>query len=144
MNIRTDIRHSLLAVAIATFLAYLPAGAQISVVISSSSSQSASKEELKEVFAGAKLTWSNGSKIQVVDQPETDMGKKFYEGFVGKSVNQVRTQWTKLVLSGQAGAPAKCADDAAVKKAVADNPNAVGYISSSALDGTVKEIQRIQ
>ncbi len=128
----------------ALLLVAVSAEAQISIVVASSSSQEASKTELKEIFSGARLTWSNGSKIQVVDQPETEVGKKFYEGFVGKSVIQIRTQWTKLVLSGQAGAPTKCADDDAVKKAVAGNPNAIGFISTRALDGTVKEIQRVE
>ena len=133
-----------LAVMVAVALLAASADAQISVVVASSSSQKATKDELKEIFAGAKLTWSNGNKVQVADQPETEAGKKFYDDFVGKSVVQVRTQWTKLVLSGQASAPTKCADNDAVKKAVAGNPNAVGFISTSALDGTVKEISRVE
>ena len=133
------------ALAVVMLVAWMAASAeaQISVVVSKSSTQNASKDEVKEIFSGAKLTWSNGNKIQVVDQPENEVGKKFYDGFVGKSVVQVRTQWTKLVLSGQAGAPTKCADNDAVKKAVAGNPNAVGFVSTSALDGTVKEIARV-
>ena len=132
-----------LAVLVVVALMTASAQAQISVIVAQSSSQKANKDELKEIFSGARLTWSNGNKIQVVDQPESEVGKKFYDGFVGKSVIQVRTQWTKLVLSGQAGAPTKCTDNDAVKKAVASNPNAVGFISSSALDGTVKEIARV-
>ena len=132
-----------LAVMVVVALMAASAEAQISIVVAQSSSQKASKDELKEIFSGARLTWSNWNKIQVVDQPESEVGKKFYDGFVGKSVIQVRTQWTKLVLSGQAGAPTKCADNDAVKKAVSSNPNAVGFISSSALDGTVKEILRV-
>jgi ABC-type phosphate transport system substrate-binding protein len=120
------------------------AQAQISIIVSKSSSQSAEASSLKQMFAGTKLSWSGGEKIMIADQQETAVGKAFYEKFVDKSVTAVRTEWTKLVLSGQAMAPKKCADDDAVKKAVADNPNAVGYISSSSLDGTVKEIHRIQ
>jgi len=117
--------------------------AQISIVVGKSSTQKAEMNDLKQVFSGTKVTWSNGSKVQVADQAETEAGKKFYDKFIGKTATQVRTQWMKLVLSGQASAPVKCGDDAAVKKVVADNPNAVGYISTAALDGTVKEIGRI-
>ena len=117
---------------------------QISVVVSSSSQNKVSKDEAKEIFSGARTNWANGSKVQVVDQSGSEVGAKFYDGFLGKSVNQVRMQWTKLVLSGQATAPTKAANDEEVKKNVSANPNALGYISSSSLDSSVKELFRIE
>jgi len=91
-----------------------------------------------------KLKWANGNKIQVIDQPETALGKKFYAAVAGKSVNQVRSQWAKLLLSGQAVAPVKCTSDKAVKKAVTANPHAVGYIATGALDDSVQEVLRLE
>jgi ABC-type phosphate transport system substrate-binding protein len=117
---------------------------QISVIVSSSSSHKLSKDEAKEIFSGSKTTWSNGSKVEVVDQSESEVGKKFYDSFLGKAVNQVRVQWTKLILSGQAAAPVKAANDEAVKKNVSGSPNAVGYISSKSLDSSVKELFKIE
>lgn len=125
-------------------LAASPAVAQYSVIVSKSSTQKAGKDEARDMFTGVKLTWADGAKVVVIDQAESATGKGFYEKFIGKSTNQVRMQWTKLMLSGQAAAPKKCADDAAAKKAVAESPNAIGYVASSALDDTVKEIARIE
>ena len=99
---------------------------------------------MKEIFSGVRLTWSNGSKIQVVDQSESQIGNKFYDDFIGKSVNQIRVQWTKLVLSGQAVAPIKAQNDDEVKKNVSSKPNAIGYISTKSLDSSVKEIFKIE
>ena len=118
--------------------------AQISVVVSSSSGEKLTKNEVKEIFSGVRLTWSNGSKIQVVDQSEPQIGNKFYDDFIGKSVNQIRVQWTKLVLSGQAVAPIKAQNDDEVKKNVSSKPNAIGYISTKSLDSSVKEIFKIE
>jgi ABC-type phosphate transport system substrate-binding protein len=134
----------IIAIAFLVIATAWTAEAQISIIVAKSSPQKAGPGELKQIFSGAKVAWPSGSKILVVDQPETDAGKTFYGKFVEKSFTQVRTQWMKLVLSGQATAPLKCADDAAVKKAVAENPGAVGYILSSALDATVKEIGRVE
>lgn len=120
------------------------AQAQISIVIGKSSIHKAGLDDLKQMFNGTKITWANGNKVHVADQSESELGKRFYEKFIGKSAIQVRTQWMKLFLSGQASAPLKCNDDASVKKAVADDPNMVGYISSASLDNTVKEIGRIE
>ena len=120
------------------------AQAQVSIIVAKGSTHRVSKEEAKNIFAGAAVAWESGSKIQVIDQSDTETGKTFYENFLGKSANQVRLQWTKLVLSGQAIGPKKLSDDEAVRNAVSGDPNAIGYISTSALDGSVKEVARIQ
>ena len=122
------------------------AHAQISIVVAKAAkldSNTVKKAELKAIYTGNKLKWSNGNKIQVVDQAETGLGKKFYDLVLGKTLNQVRSQWTKLMLSGQASAPTQCPSDKMVKKIIAGNPNAIGYIASSSLDDSVKEILRI-
>ncbi len=122
------------------------AQAQISIVVSKNAkldSNDVKKAGLKAIYTGNQLKWSNGNKIQVVDQAETSLGKKFYDLVLGKTLNQVRSQWTKLMLSGQASAPVQCVSDKAVKKIVANNPYALGYIASSAVDESVKELFRI-
>jgi len=68
----------------------------------------------------------------------------FYDKYLGKSVSQVRVQWTKLVLSGQATAPVKALSDEDVKKSVSGNANALGYISTKSLDSSVKELFKIE
>jgi ABC-type phosphate transport system substrate-binding protein len=120
------------------------ATAQISIVVSKSSVHKITKESARDIFAGAVVVWENGSKVQIIDQSDTPVGKDFYENYVGKSSTQIRLQWTKLVLSGQAVAPKKLATDDAVLKAVSEDPNAVGYVKSSSVDGSVKEIGKIQ
>lgn len=121
--------------------------AQISVIVAKSAkldSNDVKKAELKTIYTGNKLRWSNGNKIQVVDQAETGVGKKFYDRVLGKTLNEVRRQWAKLMLSGQASPPMQCPSDKTVKKVVANNPNAIGYVATSALDDSVKEILRIE
>lgn len=118
--------------------------AQISIVVSKSSSHTMSKDDLKEVFSGNKTSWSDGAKIQLIDQVETETSTTFYDKFIGKTASKIRLQWTKLVLSGAALAPKRAGDDDAVKKSVSGDQNAVGYISSGSLDATVKEIAKIQ
>ena len=118
--------------------------AQISVVIAKSATHAPSMDDIKAYFSAIKFTWSDGAKVEVVDQPETALAESFYTKLVGKSMSQIRKDWTKLILSGQAAAPTKCAGDDEVKKAVAGNPNAIGFIATSALDGTVKEIGKLE
>ena len=118
--------------------------AQISVVVAKSAAHAPSMDDIKAYFSAVKFTWSDGAKVEVVDQPESALAESFYSKLVGKSLSQIRKDWTKLILSGQAAAPTKCAGDDEVKKAVAGSPNAIGFIATSALDGTVKEVGKIE
>lgn len=119
------------------------ASAQISVVVSSSSTNTATEAQLKAMFAGKQLNWPGGSTVRIADQPKSADGKSFYANFVGQKISKVRKTWTKLVLSGQASAPIKCSTSAEVKAALAKFPNAVGFIKTSDLDGSVKEIAKM-
>jgi hypothetical protein len=63
---------------------------------------------------------------------------EFYKKATGRDLSQVKAAWSRLVFTGKGQAPRELPDAAAVKKAVAADPKAVGYIDRSALDGTVK------
>jgi ABC-type phosphate transport system substrate-binding protein len=118
--------------------------AQVSVIVSKESQYELTDSQVKNIFMGNMLSWPDGSKVVIVDQPESASGKDFYSKFIEQSINKIRVKWTKLVLSGQASAPLKVDNDDEVKKNVASNQNAIGYISSSEVDDTVKEILRIE
>ncbi len=119
------------------------ASAQISLIVSKESRVSPTSSELKDIFNGLKLQWSDGTRIVVVEQGGTKVGKAFCESFLGKSVSQFRNAWTKLVLGGQANAPLKQTDDASVLRQVAQNPSAIGFVATASLDESVTEVYRV-
>ena len=53
---------------------------------------------------------------------------------------QVKAIWSKILFTGRGVPPKQLLDSAAVKKAVAANPKAVGYIEKSAVDASVKVV----
>lgn len=76
-----------------------------------------------------------------VDMPETSpVRAQFYQKVTGKDVSEVRAIWARLVFTGRAAAPVVYRSSAEVKKAVAADPHAIGYIEKAALDDTVKAI----
>ena len=48
--------------------------------------------------------------------------------------------WSRLIFTGKAQPPKEMPDAAAVKKAVAADPKAIGYIQKSEVDSTVKVV----
>ncbi|SEN59713.1 hypothetical protein SAMN05428959_102549 [Duganella sp. CF517] len=76
-----------------------------------------------------------------IDQPEgSAIRADFYRKVADKDPAQVKALWSKLVFTGKGTPPKEHAGNAEVKKAVAADPKAIGYIDKSAVDDTVKVI----
>ena len=118
--------------------------AQISVVVGAGSSQTADESTAKNMFSMVKTSWADGSKVVIADQGNTQTGKDFYSGFMGTTTSKIRAKQAKAYLSGKSSKPINCSTDEDVKKAVAGNPNAIGYIHSASVDETVKVLFKIK
>ncbi|NVM77408.1 ABC-type phosphate transport system substrate-binding protein [Duganella sp. SG902] len=78
-----------------------------------------------------------------VEHTDGPLRTEFYRKVLDKDTAQVKAIWSKLVFTGKATAPKELGSSAEVKKAVAADPNAIGYIEKSAADDTVKVILTI-
>ncbi|MTV37304.1 hypothetical protein [Duganella radicis] len=76
-----------------------------------------------------------------VDQADgSAIRNEFYNKVADKDAAQVKALWSKLVFTGKATPPKEYPNSAEVKKAVAADPKAIGYIEKAAVDDTVKVI----
>ncbi|MBJ7312098.1 hypothetical protein H7U20_18100 [Rugamonas sp. CCM 8940] len=76
-----------------------------------------------------------------VDQAESSaIRADFYHKVADKDPAQVKAIWSKLVFTGKATPPKEYSSDAEVKKAVAADPKAIGYINKNSVDDSVKVI----
>ncbi|MES2261240.1 MAG: hypothetical protein V4724_22210 [Pseudomonadota bacterium] len=76
-----------------------------------------------------------------IDQAEgSAIRADFYRKAADKDVAQVKAIWAKLVFTGKATPPREYKNNAEVKKAIAEDPKAIGYIDKSAVDDSVKVI----
>jgi ABC-type phosphate transport system substrate-binding protein len=144
MTLRAFSRCAMIAlVALAAPFIARSASAQISVVVSASQTKTLTERDIAEIFAGASTTWPDGTKAQIIEHGDAVLTQKFFAKVVKKPTALVRSQWTKLALSGQGAAPKKGADAAAVKELVKKTPGAIGYIATSDLDDSVREILKV-
>ncbi len=80
-----------------------------------------------------------------IEQAEgSPIRNEFYQKVIGKDPSQVKTIWSKLVFTGKGTMPVEYKSNADVKKAVAADPAAIGYIDKSAVDDTVKVVFSVQ
>jgi ABC-type phosphate transport system substrate-binding protein len=130
--------HSLL-LALAMLLAPT-AFAQVAVVVGTKSAATAlSAEQAAGLFLGKSDQLPGVGVALLLDQPDSNPTRElFYTKVAGKSAAQVKAAWSRLVFSGKGTPPKEIATSAEVKKLVATNSNAIGYIEKSAVDGSVK------
>ncbi|WP_374586593.1 hypothetical protein [Pseudoduganella sp.] len=79
-----------------------------------------------------------------IEHTEGPLRNEFSQKVLGKDSAQVKSQWSKLVFTGKGTAPKEYASSAEVKKAVAADVQAIGYIEKSAVDDSVKVILTVQ
>jgi ABC-type phosphate transport system substrate-binding protein len=95
-------------------------------------------EQAAQFFVG------KSSLFTPVEHTEGPLRNEFSQKVLGKDISQVKAAWSKLVFTGKGTAPKEYASSAEVKKAVAADVNAIGYIEKSAVDDSVKVILTVQ
>jgi ABC-type phosphate transport system substrate-binding protein len=94
-----------------------------------------------KIFLGKASTFPDNSDAVPVDQAEgSAIREEFYSKVVRKSSSQVSAYWAKVIFTGDGHPPEILESNTAVKKAVAHNQNAIGYIDKSAVDKSVRVI----
>ena len=122
--------------AAALLAAALPASAEIVVIVNKDNPASRMfSEQASQFFLG------KSAMFTPVDQSEgSKIRNDFYQKVADKDPAQVKAIWSKLVFTGKATPPKEYKSNADVKKAVAEDPKAIGYIDKSAADDSVKVI----
>lgn len=120
------------------------AGAYADVVVVVSTKSTITRltaEQITKIFLGKIDVFPNGGKAVPIDQAEGNTIRgEFYSKVANKNPSQVTAYWAKVIFTGDGYPPKLLEGNLAVRKAVADNPNAIGYIDKSAVDSSVRVI----
>ncbi len=135
-----NFKHLITGLALAA--SAIAAQAQVAVVVNpKSAAASMTADQVASIFLGKTSTLPSGATAAAADQAEgSAVREQFYTKVAGKQAAQVKAAWSRLVFSGKATPPKELGSSAEVKKFVAANPDAIGYIEKSAVDGSVKVV----
>ena len=126
-------KFSALGALILAVLLATNARAEDIVVIVNPASAPLSKEQIADIYLARNNAWTP------IDQAAgSAIYTEFYKRATGRDAAQVKAIWSKILFTGRGVPPKQLLDSKAVKKAVAANPKAVGYIEKSAVDASVK------
>ena len=111
------------------------------VIVNKANDNTVDKALVAKIYTGESKVWANGGSISAIDLADDQPGRaSFANDFVGKSPGSLKSLWTQNVFTGKAVPPKAMASDEDVKKAVAANKGAIGYIKASSADDTVKVV----
>jgi ABC-type phosphate transport system substrate-binding protein len=118
------------------------AHAEVVVIVSAKSHiTSITAEQTARIFLGKTSDFPDDGDALPIDQSEgSAIRDEFYSKVVHKNSSQLSAYWAKVIFTGDGRPPAKLESNLAVRKAVASNPNAIGYIDKSAVNRSVRVI----
>lgn len=140
MRIKQQGSRVLLAIGLT--LALQAAQAETVVIVSAKSScGTLAAGQVADIFLGNSNTCPGGAAVTPVDQAEGSAAREeFYGKGLGKTAAQLKAHWSKMIFTGKGKPPKDVGDSAAVRKLVADNANAIGYVERGAVDASVKVV----
>jgi len=118
------------------------AGAQVAVIVNpKSTTAQMTAAQVSAIFLGNTRAFPGGGVAQPVDLPASAPERdQFYLKVTGKTPSQVKAIWSRVVFSGKGSRLKELATAADVKRFVATNPNAIGYIEKSEVDASVRVV----
>jgi ABC-type phosphate transport system substrate-binding protein len=140
MTFRSFIKSGALALAL-TLLVKTVTADVVAVVSSTSAITSLSNAQVTDIFLGKVNRFPNGTLAVPIDQIEGSPARdEFYATFAGKSPAQVKSLWAKIIFTGRGQPPKAVSSSGEVRKLLAANPQAIGYLERSAIDSSVKMV----
>jgi len=115
--------------------------ADFAIIVNKTNASSVDKALVARLYTGDAKTWADGSQVSLIDQNvDNPLRAQFTTEITGKSVSSMKALWAQHAFSGKALPPKIVDGDADVKKAVAANKNAIGYIKATSVDDSVKVV----
>jgi ABC-type phosphate transport system substrate-binding protein len=112
------------------------------IVVNKDNANPVDKDFAAKAYRGEAKSWPGGGNVTTVALPEENASRvAFDKDVLGKSPAQSRALWAQMTFSGKAVPPKMVDSEADVVKAVAENKNAIGYVSPGAATAGVKVIK---
>jgi ABC-type phosphate transport system substrate-binding protein len=113
----------------------------VAVVSSKSAITVLSKSQIEDIFFGRVTHLPAGLQAVPLDQAEGSSAREeFYARVAGKSPAQMKAYWSKIIFTGRGQPPKEVTDGTALRKRVAADPTAIGYIDASLVNDSVKVV----
>jgi ABC-type phosphate transport system substrate-binding protein len=145
---RPLIAATLLAMTLACSSAHAQAQAQaqsdpVVVIVHKDNPYQVARDYVADIYTGRVKGWPDGSPVFTLDQGDADTARaEFYRWLLGRTVANMQALWAQNIFAGRGLPPKQATPGAEMKRIIAANRHAIGYIRASELDDSVKALWR--
>jgi len=117
-----------------------PAQERLAVIVNAEREDQLSIEEVARIYLKQRRFWSERESIVAINRDaDSDVRKAFTERVFGDEARRLNAYWNRQYFKGVLP-PLTLASDEAVRRYVSLEPNAIGYITESWLDASVRAV----
>lgn len=129
-----------LALGVLAQLLSVAVSAEVVVVVSAQNKAATmTAAQVSQIFLGKVKRFPEGGAAVPVDLPEgAPLRESFYSRFAGKTPDQMKAYWSKSIFTGAGQPPKEVANDAEMKRRLATDPTAIGYVDKGSVDASVR------
>ncbi|WP_269520324.1 phosphate ABC transporter substrate-binding protein [Alteromonas sp. BMJM2] len=116
-----------------------PVFAGTAIIVNADNTSGIDVETVKRIYLGKSKAFPDGSRaIPLTFETGNGLRDTFNKDVLGKSESQYSAFWSKLVFTGRGTPPEMISNEEEMLTLVATNPNTIGFIDESKVDGSVK------
>jgi hypothetical protein len=127
-----------MAVALCPALSVTAHSDVVAVVSVKSTITMLAKSQATDIFLGRATHFPSGATATPIDQEGSLIREEFYMMLADRSPAQINAYWSRIVFTGRGRPPQQVLNDMAVKKILAADPTAIGYIDTRDVDDSVR------
>jgi len=121
------------------------ASADVAIIVNRDNANPVDEQFAAKAFLGNVARWPSRGPVKVVELPDDNPSSvALFAKLLRKSPAAVRDIWAANYFTGKSSPPKEAASDAEVKRLVAADKNAIGYINAAAVDSSVKAVLTIK
>jgi hypothetical protein len=115
---------------------------EVLVIVHPDNAHSIDRSYVQRLYTGVLRAWPDGSPAFPLDLPEDHATRAaFSQQWLVRSVANVRALWAQNVFTGKGLPPRITSMENEMKRLVAANRNAIGYVSAPMIDSSVRAIR---
>jgi len=117
---------------------------RVAVIVHPERRSNLSPDEVAQIYLRRKRFWDDGTTIVPLNLPsQAPLRVRFSQRVLNQTEPRLADYWNRLYFDGILP-PATLASTEAVRRYVASDPNAIGYVPIAEVDGTVRVILQLE
>ncbi len=136
-------RGTVISLLVAAALASPASAAGLVVIVHAERETQLTVEQVAQIYLKRRRFWDDGARIVPVNRDSGSDARQFFDRQIfGADARRLVVYWNRRYFRGVLP-PATLASDEAVKRFVAGEPRAIGYVHSSVADASVSVVLHI-